>query len=131
MQVEGPKENSKNEFSNPKFTGYCDLRKFHSSLSARLHCQHGITYFRNNKGRWTENNRDFNDLIIAAVKFPNTDEFRMNGTLFTKEFLFPNSQIDNTYKILAKREFTELVRSIETEFNLQHGDLGQIWTYNF
>lgn len=131
VHVAGPKANKNNSFSSPGFTGYCDLRKFHSSLSARLHCQHGITYFRNNGGKWTAQNRCFDDLIIAAIKFPNSEEFKMNGTIFTKEFLFPNSQIDNTYKIFGEEEFSELLASVEEKYGLNYGDLGQIWTYNF
>ncbi len=131
MHVERPRVNNKIMFDSPKFTGFCDLRKFHSSLSARLHCQHGITYFRNNNGIWTEKNRCFDNKIIAVVKFPNSEEFRMNGTIFTKEFLFPNSQIDNTYKLFMDDDFKELIRSIEVQYQLDEGELGKIWVYNF
>ena len=129
MAVEPPTAGS--NFSNPNFTGFCNLREYHSSLSARLHCQHGITYFRQNGGTWDNSNRDFNDRCVAAVKFPNSEEFRMNGTIFTKEFLFPNSTIDNTYKLLQDNEFSDLLMEVETQFALSPGELGQIWIYNF
>lgn len=129
MLVEPPAPNQ--TISNPAFDGYCDLRKYHSSLSARLHCQHGITYFRNNNGNWTEKNRCFDNLVIASVKIPISVDFKMNGTIFTREFLFPNSEIDNTYKLLKRDKFTKLVSDIEDEFKLSAGDLGRIWTYNF
>jgi len=128
MAVESP-QNS--DFSDPQFTGYCNLREYHSSLSARLHCQHGITYFKNNHGAWNEYNKYFDDLVIAIVKIPNSPEFKMDGTIFTKEFLFPNSEIDNTYKVLRSREFTDLLKGVEKDYALQRGELGQIWTYNF
>lgn len=132
MNVEGPRQMNSTEINyDEKFGGYCDLRKYHSSLSARLHCQHGITYFRDKGKKWTNENREFDDLIIATVKFPNSGEFRMNGTIFTKEFLFPNSEIDNTYKLLKKLKFTELLREIEEEYALEKHELGRIWNYNF
>lgn len=129
MLVEPPFANQTN--SSPAFNGYCDLRKYHSSLSARLHCQHGITYFRDNDGVWTEENRCFDNLLIATVRIPNSDDFRINGTVFSKEFLFPNSEIDNTYKLLKRDKFAELILAIEDEYKLNAGDLGKIWTYNF
>jgi len=131
MHVAGPERSEKDVFSNLNFTGYCDLRKYHSSLSARLHCQHGITYFRDNKGTWDEKNRCFDDLVIATVKFPNSEEFKMNGTIFTKEFLFPNSQIDDTYNLFSQDGFSHLLSSVEEQYRLEKGALGQIWTYNF
>lgn len=132
MEVDGPKEMNSNKINyDEKYEGFCDLRKFHSSLSARLHCQHGITYFRDKGKSWTIKNKNFNDLVIATVKFPNSSDFKMNGTIFTKEFLFPNSEIDNTYKLLKKDKFTKLLREIESEYNLDKHELGRIWNYNF
>jgi hypothetical protein len=129
MSVEPPKAGTKS--TDPDFSGYCNLREYHSSLSARLHCQHGITYFKPNDGEWTADNRTFDDLCIAAVKFPNSQEFKMDGTIFTKEFLFPNSEIDNTYKLLREERFAKLLAGIEEKYGLSTGDLGRIWTYNF
>lgn len=129
MLVDPPSINQ--ETSSPSFNGFCDLRKYHSSLSVRLHCQHGITYFRNNNGKWTEQNRCFDDLVIATVRIPNSEEFKMKGTIFTRDFLFPNSEIDNTYKLLRREKFAELVANVEMEFKLLPGSLGKIWTYNF
>ena len=131
MEVDSPKYIPNKIFPEPKFEGYCDLRKFHSSLSARLHCQHGITYFRDNYGEWNESNRSFDNLIIATVKFPNKAEFKVGGPLFNKDFLFPGPEIDNTYKLLKKDKFTKLLREIEIDHNLQEGDLGEIWSYSF
>lgn len=108
-----------------------NLREYHSSLSARLHCQHGITYFRPNDGAWTADNRLFDDLCIAAVKLPNSQEFKMDGTIFIKEFLFPNSEIDNTYKLLREDRFAKLLNGVEQNYGLAAGDLGRVWSYNF
>lgn len=129
MLVEPPTPTQ--SINTPSFNGYCDLRKYNSSLSARLHCQHGITYVRNNGGKWTDKNRCFDDLIFACVKFPCSDDFKLNGPLFTNDFLFPPPEIDNTYKMLQKHEFNGLINSIEKKYDLKVGDLGQIWNYDF
>ena len=131
MLVDGPQPQNDQNQNDPGFNGYCDLRKFHSSLSARLHCQHGITYFRNNDGEWNFKNRCFDNLVIAAVKFPNTKEFKLNVGLITKEFLFPEKKIDNTYQLLSKTKFAELQTKIENQFGLDKNSLGEIWQFDF
>jgi hypothetical protein len=45
--------------------------------------------------------------------------------------LFPNSEIDNTYKLLREERFAKLLTGIEEKYGLVAGELGRIWTYNF
>ncbi len=107
-----------------------DLRSNHSSLSARLHCQHGITYSRIIKDIWDFNNRIFDNKIIATVKIPNNEHFQNLVKGIKQEFLFPCPEFDNTYKYLKKEKFSKLLEKVTEEFSLNIGELGKIWNYS-
>jgi hypothetical protein len=106
----------------------CDLREVHSSLSLRLHAQHGISVRR--KGAvWNLKNRCLNDFVVATVKFPNNDNWKLKGHLFDTKFMFPSTLYDHTYTYLKKDRFTELINSITRKYHLSDGELGEIDDY--
>ena len=107
---------------------FCDLREVHSSLSLRLHAQHGISVRRKNEA-WNLSNRCLNDFVIATVKFPINDSWGLKGPLFDTKFIFPSADYDNTYKYLKQNKFTNLVNSIVDKFHISKGGLGEIDDY--
>ncbi len=104
-----------------------DLREGHSSLSLRLHAQHGISMTREPES--PVQNRSLDDHLVATVKFPNTEEWRPNGPMFSSKFLFPSTDLDNTYKYLKKKKFSDLLDRITNEHGLAKGELGSIANY--
>lgn len=107
---------------------YCNLREDHSSLSLRLHAQHGISVRRKGTA-WNLINRCLNDFVVATVKFPNNDNWKLKGQLFDTKFMFPNSLHDNTYKYLKYDRFKNLIKQSTEKFDLTEGDLGEIDEY--
>jgi len=112
-------------YSTSPETEYFDLREKHSSLSLRLHIQHGISMTRNND-EWSVANRSLDDHLVATVKFPNTKEWRPDGKIFSSRFLFPYADFDNTYKYLKKEKFRKLLSQIKKKYCLQENELGSV-----
>jgi hypothetical protein len=110
--------------TTPK-TKYFDLREEHSSLSLRLHVQHGISITRK-ETKWTLANRCLDDHLVATVKFPNGKEWRPSGQIFSTRFLFPSTDLDNTYKYLKMKKFSELLSEIGDRYQLGEGELGRV-----
>jgi hypothetical protein len=108
---------------------YYDLRERHSSLSLRLHVQHGISTTRKNVEKWTLTNRFLDNFIIATVKFPNSELWDLKGDIFKMEYLFPNGDFDNTYKYLKREGFEDLLKRKIKKFNLEESELGEIIDY--
>jgi hypothetical protein len=87
-----------------------DLRERHSSLSLRLHCQHGLSATRKNSA-WTPENIDLSDFIIAIVRIPVKAINTING-IINKQYMFPDEITDNTLKYLKKDKFAKKVGKI-------------------
>jgi hypothetical protein len=107
---------------------YYDLRELHSSLSLRLHSQHGISATTKNDN-WDIVNRNLNRYVCARVKFPVTNDWLVNGRIFDSAFMFPNERFDNTYKYLRQRRFSNLLQKIVDDNELEKNELGQIAVY--
>lgn len=107
-----------------------DLRKDHSSLSLRLHCQHSYL-IKSIQGGFDEivENCAFEKSIEAIVKIPNMDEFLPQGELFSVNHFFPSPDLDNTYKLFLSDKFKRLLQSVEKKYSLDRGDLGEINDY--
>lgn len=105
---------------------YFDLREEHSSLSLRLHTQHGISITRKNGSTWSTNNRKLDDHLVATVKFPNTKEWMIGNEIFSTKFLFPSTDLDNTYKYLKKDKFAKLLQKIKNMYSLKEDELGSV-----
>lgn len=101
-----------------------DLRERHSSLSLRLHCQHGISATRYTS-KWTPENRDLSDFLVATVRLPLKSTDFKNG-IFSKEYMFPNERLDNTLKLFKKNKFTNKLEKILTSYGLDKHFLGRI-----
>jgi hypothetical protein len=117
-------------FSVDDSTQVYDLRKKHSSLSLRLHVQHGISVTKKVQ-KWDLENRNFDNQIIGLVRFPNNKKWRLNNYLFSTRFLFPEESFDNTYKYLKMAKFTKLLEKINKKYSLASEELGKIWNFNF
>ena len=107
---------------------YEDLREKHSSLSLRLHTQHGISAKRDIT-EWTLNDISLEDFVIARVKFK-IDENWFKGNLFSQSYLFPNEKLDNTYKLLKSGKFSLLLEEINKKYSLKNDELGHIVQYS-
>jgi FRG domain len=126
--------NSTEEYSYVKFVGndwnnsileISDLRIDHSSLSLRPHCQHGISASKNIIS-WDEFNIDFSSNVLATVRIPNNELFKLNNSIFSDDFMYPSIEFDNTFKYLKMDKFQKLLLSITKKFGLDHGELGYI-----
>lgn len=102
-----------------------DLRKSHSSLSLRLHTQHGLIARKNVKS-WNKYNVCYDTYEIARIKFPIHKKIE-KGILFSKENIYPNILLDNTFKILKTATWLQdKIESLENKYGLKRGDLGSI-----
>jgi len=108
---------------------YYDLREHHSSLSLRIHSQHGISATRKNNC-WDMINRNLNSYVCAIVKFPITKDWLLHGRIFDTAFMFPNEKFDNTYKYLKMKKFYDLLQRIVKDYGLEKNELGRIATYD-
>lgn len=100
-----------------------DLRESYSSLSLRPHCQHGISATKKIND-WNVINCDFSTNLIAIAKIPNIPDFKLNGHIFSKKYMFPDEIADNTLKILKKKKFSCLLNKICVDNKLEKDDLG-------
>jgi hypothetical protein len=102
-----------------------DLRTIHHSLSVRPHAQHGISVTKDSK-LWNNKNRDLKDFVVATVRVPVSDKWHLCGYMASPDYLFPNSSIDNTLKILRQRKLIDIIDKVETKYKLTEGSLGSI-----
>lgn len=105
---------------------FCELREEHSSLSLRLHTQHGISVKRKDEP-WKL--PSLNEFIVGTVKFRINDSWKLSGHLFDTKFMFPSKTYDRTYNYLKKDKFTNWINYTEKKFKLSEGDLGKIDDY--
>lgn len=102
-----------------------DLRKKHSSLSLRLHTQHGLIAKKKVK-TWNKSNICYDEFEVARIKFP-VKKGVESGLLFSKANIYPDESLDNTLKILKNDKWLhEKIISIEHQYGLKQGDLGFI-----
>ncbi len=107
-----------------------DLREEQSSLSLRLHVQHGISATRSEGTNWSLDNRCLNDFVVASVRFPINQKWKLKGPLFDTEYMFPSIYYDDTYKRLkANESFKNLIRAITEKYRLSENELGKIDDY--
>lgn len=102
-----------------------DLREDHSSLSLRPHCQHGISVTKETT-IWNTHNIDFYDYLIATIEIPNSKHFELKGEIFSKEYMFPNANLDNTLKLFLQNKMKEKISQISEKYKLEEGELGMI-----
>lgn len=96
-----------------------------SSLSLRAHCQHGISATKK-VDQWSIENIDFNSNLIAIAKLPNNQANRLEGYIFSRSFMFPDVELDNTYKILKRKDVQKLLDEITEDSGLEKEVLGTI-----
>ena len=108
---------------------WVDLRSYQTSLSLRAHTQHGIFASRSNSVNFSY---DLGDLVVAAVKFPVTQDFISlldEFVPFSSSYMFPSSDYDNTYKNLRPGKVRNLIINIERSNGLEEEELGRINSY--
>ena len=102
-----------------------DLRTTHSSLSLRLHTQHGLIG-KKKVTSWNANNILYDKYEVARIKFPITKDIA-SGVLFSRQNIYPDMLLDNTLKILKKTNWMSfMIRKVEKKYNLKKGELGDI-----
>lgn len=102
-----------------------NLSQEHSSLSLRMHCQHGYMIHNND----ILQHYSFDKFLIATVKIPNNDSFLPLRKLFETSYLFPNKNFDNTYKLLSGKKFKKILNEVEIKYELSTKELGSIINY--
>lgn len=102
-----------------------DLRKKHSSLSLRLHTQHGLIAKKKVR-TWNKSNIYYDQFEIARIKFPIKKNIE-SGILFSRQNIYPDQALDNTLKILAGDAWLQkTIHLLEKKHGLRKGDLGTI-----
>jgi len=102
-----------------------DLRKEHSSLSLRLHTQHGLI-MKKDVSRWNKNNILFDEYEIARIKFPLSIQ-AVDGALFSRASIYPSATLDNTLKIMkTDNQLDDEIERIEKLHSLSKGTLGKV-----
>jgi hypothetical protein len=102
-----------------------DLRRKHSSLSLRLHTQHGLVA-RKTVRTWNKSSIYYDEFEVARVKFPVRKNLE-SGILFSRQNMFPDASLDNTFKILTDDKWLPAtIRTLERKYGLRRGDLGSI-----
>jgi len=99
-----------------------DLRENHSSLSLRLHCQHGISA-RRNSGNFSSRTIDLSDFMVAMVRIPVSSKKDLK---ISKTYMFPNADLDNTLKYLRKSKFFKNVSKILNKYGYSSNFLGEV-----
>ena len=99
-----------------------DLRKNHSSLSLRLHCQHGLSV-RKYKNKFSDKTIDLSDFMVAIVRIPVSSIKEIN---IKKSYMFPNEKLDNTLKYLQKTKFRKNIEKILGKYGYPPNFLGYI-----
>ncbi len=99
-----------------------DLRENHSSLSLRLHCQHGISARKNDRYLSSET-IDFSDFMIGIVRIPVTENKTIN---IAKSYMFPDADLDNTLKYFRKSKFKQNVSKILGNYGYLPDFIGEI-----
>jgi len=100
-----------------------DLRTGHHSLSVRPHAQHGISATRDSS-IWRDNNKDLKKYVVATVRFEISEKWYLSGYMASPEYLFPNSNLDNTLKNLQQPKLLKIISETEKKYSLYDGALG-------
>jgi len=99
-----------------------DLRENHSSLSLRLHCQHGISV-RRNSSNFSNRTIDLSNFIIATARVPVSSGEDLN---IRKTYMFPSADLDNTFKYLKKPKFSKNISKILNKYGYPPNFLGKV-----
>ncbi len=99
-----------------------DLRENHSSLSIRLHCQHGISA-RRNSSNFSNRTIDLSDFMVAMVRIPVSSKKDIN---ISKTYMFPNADLDNTLKYLKKPKFFKNISKMLNKYGYSSNFLGEV-----
>ena len=102
-----------------------DLRKNQSSMSVRPQAQHGYSLSPHYDGEPCVMS-DYSQFVVARVRFPNTKDFKLLGSLAKTDFLFPPPQIDESFDLLLKSRSNEVTARLEKELQLRAGSLGAV-----
>jgi len=104
-----------------------DLRNSHSSLSLRLHTQHGLIGEKKIK-KWSPSNISYKQYEVGRIKFPN-DQNLLTGRFFSEDYIFPAKSLDNTFKMLKNKKhgLSSKISELEKKYSLTKGDLGAIY----
>lgn len=94
-----------------------DIRTEHHPLSTRPHVQHGLSM---SVGK----SIDLRDCVVATIRTPTYG--CIYGDLFTERGMFPPSSIDNTLKLLLKREVNLIAAKTEDSHSIMPGTLGRV-----
>ena len=102
-----------------------NLREENSSLSLRAHCQHGFSATKR-VTEWNVESLDFKNNMIAIAKLPNIPEMQLHDYVFSDEYMFPNEELDNTFKLLRKEKFQIALNKITSRNGIGENALGMI-----
>jgi len=111
--------------ANSKDLSVSDLRKQHSSLSLRMHTQHGLI-IKKKVMSWNNSNILYDEFEVARVRFK-LDTDIQSGILFSEKNFFPEKKYDHTLHVFKKNLwFKSSLEILEKKYGLSNGDLGKI-----
>jgi hypothetical protein len=100
-----------------------DLRKNHSSLSLRLHCQHGLSATWHDVSSSISESIDFSNYMVAHVQIPTNIRKTIS---IQRRYMFPDKEHDNTLKYFKKDKFSTNLNRILVKNGLPENFLGKI-----
>ena len=107
-----------------------DLWGDQSSRHFRPHAQQGLSLaMQGDSAPCPSGKQDFNDYRIAQVRFLNSTEWGLCGSMFTPAFLFPSDNQDSSLKKLSRPTVQDILNEACTSNELNPDTLGRITHY--
>jgi len=105
------------------------LRK-KSSRNTRCHVQQGLSLAMQTDAEALKHDQDFANYVVGKVRIPNCRRWCLHGFRASQEYLFPSSEIDNTYKQLLQPRIAKLAEEMEHQHGVPLRALGRVAKYN-
>ncbi|MGD0626434.1 MAG: FRG domain-containing protein [Thermodesulfobacteriota bacterium] len=108
-----------------------DLRLGQSSRNTRCHVQQGFSLAMQADAAAAPNqNQDFGGRVVGMVRIPNCEHWHLHGFRASQSYLFPSTEIDNTYKQLLAPQVADLAEKAELQYRVAIGTLGRLAKYS-
>lgn len=114
----------------PRDNRVLDLRNGQSSRNVRCHTQQGTSIsMQHDDARQPRSSQDFMPQVVGTVRIPNERRWRVTGHRASRDYFFPPTAIDDTYRKLLNPEVSELATDSERSHDLKRGTLGRTARY--
>ena len=104
-----------------------DLWGRHSSKHFRPHMQQGLSLaLQSDDAAEPRREQEFNKYRIAQIRFRSSREWVLNGHMFSRRFLCPCQDHDDSFRQLSSAAVTGEVAATCVDYGLDHDALGQV-----